>query len=84
MYAIAMTMLAVESTVDDDEDDDAGCTVESTALRFAILKPYWMISRVDAVTVFFTSLTYSTILTENIGLTAFLPEVRIRNCTSVC
>jgi len=34
MYAIAMTMLAVESTVDDDEDDDAGCTVESTALRF--------------------------------------------------
>jgi hypothetical protein len=78
MYAIAMTLLAVESTV----DDDAGCTVESTALRFAISKPYWMISRVDAVTVFFTSLTYSTILTENIGLTAFLPEVR--NCTSVC
>jgi hypothetical protein len=34
------------------------------------------------VTVFFTSLSYSTTLTLSIGLTVFLPEER--NCTSMC
>jgi hypothetical protein len=48
--------------------------VESTALRFAILT--LLDDQVDAVTLFFTSLTCSTILTENIGFTVFLPEVQ--------
>jgi hypothetical protein len=45
MYTIAMTMLAIESTCNSDVTMQA---VESTALRFAISKPYLMISQIDA------------------------------------
>jgi hypothetical protein len=50
--------------------------VESTALRFAISTSTLLDDQVDAVTLFFTSLTCSTILKENIGFTVFLPEVQ--------
>jgi hypothetical protein len=48
MYTIAMTMMAIESTCDTNVTMQA---VESTALRFAISKPYLMISQMKVVVV---------------------------------